>query len=528
MTPPEDVRLPLHSERTRVLAAAATGDTVILERSLKDLAGSVNPLLDEIAERMRTPAAAADPELMASLRHRAALVASELVVARLVADTPDDAALRDIKQVQGLFQGAARSQLDIIDALIVLREGRVDEATALFKPLSEVSTLGAVGYGLSLEAAGRADEAAEIFKRAALFSPVSPIGVYARTRYERIKGEELVYSDDAQAVRAVAQAVPEWFDRAAGNPARLMSFTVGFENQVIDPYEKPSVMLNIRNVSPIALAIGSDRPINSRLMMSPSLSIGSFVATSVLTAEVLDMHRKIRLVPGESLSLEIWPDAGSSGWIAELKSAHLLRSRWNLLQGFVVGQGKLYDAGPMCLSIETPLLTRRPDPRVRSSLADLARELEVYEEERLIALLPTIRAALVDPDRPVGRPTAAEVSRIANVLAARYPVLSRRGRLAVTAIAPHSVLRPGMEPLDAAILAETDPVVLAVGIFSRARLSTDSALIRAAASDNAGLAKLAKNLRLRLEGQSPAGFAFMPAVGSHKPAAPEHREAISP
>jgi len=528
VTRPEDVRLPIHNERIRVLAAAAAGDKVILERSLKDLADSIRPELDDIAERMQTPAAMEDPELQAALLRRAATLGSELVVANLVVGNQGIAVLADVAQLRRLFGGAAEEQLAVIDSLVILREGRVEEAVALFEPLSEVSTLGSIGYGLSLEAAGRTEEAAEAFKKTALFSQVTPIGAYARQRYEKLSGEDLVYSEHTEAVRAVAEAVPGWFDSVAGNPNRMMSVTVRLESQSIGAYERAVIEFNIRNTSPIALAVGSDRPINTRLMLSPAMTVGPFAINSVLKPEIFDMHQKIRLVPGESLTLRIWPDPGFSGWIADLKSAHMVRSRWNLLQGFVVGRGQLYSAGPMCLSAETPLLTREPDQRVRLSLTDLARELEVYEEERVIDLLPTIRAALVDPNRPTGIATEEEIVKISNILAARYPAFSRKGRLAIVAIAPHRVLCPGMELLDSAILADTDPLVLAAAIFSRVQVSTAPALARAAASDNPRLSGLAKNLKARLGQASPTGFAFMAPIGSHKPPAPTHAEAIEP
>lgn len=528
VTRPEDVRLPIHNERIRVLAAASIGDDVVVERSLKDLADSIRPEIDSIAERLRTPAVAENPELRNSLLQQAAVLGSELIVSNLVAGKQGDAVMSDVDQLRSLLGNSGDAQLAVIDSLIVLRRGQVEEAVALFEPLSKVSTLGSVGYGLSLEAAGRNAEAAEAFKTTALFSQITPIGAYARFRFEDLTGEELVYSEHTDAMRSIAEAVPFWFDSIAGNPVRMMSVTASLESQSIDAYSQPVIKFNIRNTSPIALAVGSDRPINSRLMISPSMTIGSFNVASVLKPEVVDMHHKLRLTPGESLTLEIWPDPGETGWIADLKSAHTVRSRWHLLQGFVVGTGRMYQAGPMCLSAETPLLTRKPDQRVRASLADLARELEVYEEERLIGLLPTIRSALVDPNRPNGSPSAAEVQRIAEVLSARYAGLSRKGRLAVIALAPHRVLCPGMETLDSVILSDTDPAALAAGMLSRVQVAEAPALARAAASDNPKLSKLAGLLTDRLSVESPTGYAFMPPIGSHKPAPPEHEEAVQP
>lgn len=527
-TKPEDVRLPIHTERVRALAAIATGDSVVIERSLKDLAASVLPELEQIGQRMQTTAVAEDPQLRSMLVTRAATIASELAVARLVAGQNTQAALEELKQLRPVFETAAQSQLDVLDALVVLREGRIEEAIELFGPLSEVSTLGSVGLGLSLDAAGRPEDAAEAYKRTALYVPISPMGAFARSRYETLTGAPLVYSEHTEAMRAVARGVPRWLDEMTTNPNRFMSITTTLERTILEPYEAPVIQLNIRNTAPVALGLGSDRPINSRLMVSPSMDIASYPLDSVLMPEVTDMQQRLRLAPGESLTMRIWPDPGMAGFIAEIKSAHRVRNRWSLIQGFVVGDRSLYRPGPMCLSAETPQLTRRPDERVRMPIDDLIRELEIYEDERLIQSLPTIRAALTDPDRPGDPPTAAQISRIAGVLSSRYPSLSRKARIAVVALAPHAVLCPGMEQLDERVLAETDPGILAVAIATRVRSAGNPALARAQASDSAMLAGMATALQQRFEGAEPKGFALIKSPGTHKPPAPEHPESIEP
>lgn len=525
-TKPEDIRLPLHTERVRVLAAVALGDSVVVERALKDLTATVMPELQEIGERMQTPAVAQDAQLHNMLVTRAATISSELTVARLVSGQVSQANFDEISQLRGLFSNANQSQLDVIDALVVLRQGRVEEALELFRPLSELSTLGSVGYGLALDRANRPEEAAEAYKRTALFAPISPMGVFARTRYETITGSPLVFSEQTDAVRRVAEAVPRWLDEMTASPNRFMSLTATLERTTIAPYDQPTILLNLRNTAPIALGVGSDRPMNSRLMVSPSMTVGSFPLDSALMPEVVDMQQRLRLMPGESLSMRIWPDPGMSGWIACIKSAHRVSNRWSLIQGFVIGGQSLYRAGPMCLSTETPQLTRRPDERARMPLDDLIRELEIYEDQRLIQTLPTLRAALTDPDRDAGRPTPAQVSRIAGVLSSRYPSLSRPARLAVIAIAPHATLAPGMEQLDERVLAETDPIVLAAALLTRVRSATNPALGRAQASDNPALAALAAALQRRLESPEPRGFAFTKSPGSHRPKPPEHPDAI--
>lgn len=525
---PEDIRLPIYAERLRVLAADAVGDRVVVERSLRDLTATVVPELEEIGSRLRTPAVMENEPLRNQLLSRAASIASELVVARLVTGEGQQLGLNEVESLRQLFETAAKEQLDVIDGLVVLRQGRVDEAVELFRPLSEISTLGSVGLGLSLEAKGDTAGAAEAYRKTALFSPISPMGVFGRAKYENITGETLSYSDRTEAMARVARDVPTWLDTMTVGPNRFMSLTVALESTTIEPYGMPVVVLNIRNTSPIALAVGSDRPINSRFMISPSMDIASFPIDSALTPEITDLQRKLRLTPGESLNVRIWPDPGFAGWLAEIKSAHRVRNRWNLIQGFVIGRQALYRAGPMCLSAESGQLSRRPDARVRAPVADLIRELEVYEEDRLIEVMPTLRAMLTDPDRPGGKPTAAEVSRIAGVLSTRYPTLSPVARLAVMVVIPHAVLCPGMEQLDERLLAETDPDLLAVALFTRARSADNQSIARASAAQDERVAEVARILRARYEGENPTGFALMKTPGSHRPKAPEHPDSVEP
>ena len=523
---PEDIRLPIYSERLRVLAAAAAGDRVVVERSLRDLTASVVPELEEISSRLRTPAVAEDPQLRDMLLSRAASIASELVVARLVAGEGSQLGLDDVEALRQLFSTAGQAQLDVIDGLVTLRKGNVDEAVEIFTRLSEISTLGSVGLGLALEANGDPAGAAEAYKKTALFAPITPMGAFTRSRYEKLTGQKLVYSEHTEAMSRVAKDVPRWLDVMTADANRFMSLTTTLESTMIDAYEAPVIVLNIRNTAPLALAMGSDRPINSRMMISPSMDIASFPIDSALSPEIADLQRKLRLIPGESLNVRIWPDPGFAGWLAEIKSAHRVRNRWNVIQGFQIGTQQLYRPGPMCLSSETKQLTRRPDAGVRAPVADMIRELELYEDERLIGILPTLRAMLTDPDRPGGAPTSAEVTRIAGILSARYPTLSRTAKLAMITIVPHAVLCPGMEQFDERLLAETDPGLLAVTLFTRVKSGANQALARALASDDEKLSGVAQAIRNRFEAETVTGFAMTKPPGSHKPKAPEHPDSI--
>ncbi|HED54617.1 MAG TPA: hypothetical protein ENJ00_10520 [Phycisphaerales bacterium] len=523
---PDEIRLPVHSERLRTMAAAAVGDRVIIERSLKDLKDGLDPQLKAIAERMKTPGVQEDPELQAALSQQAVSYAVELIVSRLVANMDIPKVTGDSAQIRPLFSQTSPEQMAAIDAMVLYRRHNVEQAMPLLKQNADVSTLGAVFYGIASEEQGDPESAAEAYARTARFSPLSALGAFARTRYELIKGEPLVFSEYSESIRKVAEAVPDWIDVMTADPRRYMSLSIAFERSRIEPYESPILNVTIRNTSPIALAVGSDRPINSRLMLSEGMDIASIPSGQALSPEVADIQTRLRLTPGESMTARIWPNPGFSGFLAEVKSTHRIRSRWNILQGFVVGKGTLYSSGPMCLSGETGLLVREPDLMVRRSVDDLARQVELFDEDRFILLLGSLRAAILDVDRPGGALSDSDTVRLSEIIAGRYPTLSPKARLAVIAVMPTAMMRPSMQKLDDTILAETEPKILAAALVSRVTTADAPALKRALASQDPLLREVAETLASRVG--DGAGYAFMKPPGSFRPPSPEHPEAIQP
>src|SRR5207237_9340156 len=86
----------------------------------------------------------------------------------------------------------------------------------------------------------------------------------------------------------------------------------------VGPGERVLTRVRLRNLAPIPLGLGSGKSINTRLLFVPSIEAGGRVRSP--EGEVIDVNRRLRLMPGQELECVVWPEAGASGYTAEQAS----------------------------------------------------------------------------------------------------------------------------------------------------------------------------------------------------------------
>ena len=95
-------------------------------------------------------------------------------------------------------------------------------------------------------------------------------------------------------------------------------------------------------------------------MFVPHASVGTETVKVGLQPEVVDIGRRIRLMPRERLSVEVWPDPGSGGWLMEANGLLTVRQGWRVMQGFSALPNGSFEVGPMCLEAHTRTVVRTP------------------------------------------------------------------------------------------------------------------------------------------------------------------------
>ncbi|MEO1583799.1 MAG: hypothetical protein AAFR96_04405 [Planctomycetota bacterium] len=514
---PEDIRLDLERERFRLYAALALGDRIVAERSIEDLDASTTPVLDRIGDLLASTDQS-DTQSRNALVQQGIQLGVSTIVARLVADVESRVAADSLARLIGTWGDALGDQTAVLEAAARFRLNGADASLDELADFADRTALGALFYGLALEELGRNDEAIEQFQRAADVAPLKAIGVLADAKAAGLRGRPAAEPQRTGEMRSVAEAVPNWIDTLAAGPRSFMRLSAGVEQDFLPATAEAVVTLEFRNTLPRPLGMGGDRPIGTRLALIPRIDIASHQLRGAVDPEVVDAHRKLRLAPGEAVSVRVWPDAGAAGLIQDIKAGHRVRSRFNALQNFQVGQGVPYQRGPLSLASETPLITRVPLTQATLPAQDLVAYARTADEPALVEFLPAFRAALADVDYPQGQLSAADAAELAGVIAARYPGLSLDTRAAIVAIMPPARMRQELAPLDRVVLQETDPLLAGVALVSRVTSASDPSIAEATNSEDPALAGLARALAARLRLGDPDGFAFLPAPPSFFPA----------
>jgi hypothetical protein len=319
-------------------------------------------------------------------------------------------------------------------------------------------------------------------------------------------------------MESLARAIPEWLEQMIADPRRIVALQATLNSPVINATDPVRVRLRMRNIAPIPLAVGPEKPINSRVLMIPRMEAARDPVRAASGSVVVRMDRKLRLLPQEEIDVEAWADQGNMGWIMNRLITVPVTAKWKVIQGFVLLPQGIYAPGPQSLAVETGDLQRRPSPKALDDAPTLVRWIETGTSEDVAEVIMLAQLNAQAPEGAPGVWTVEERELIANALAARYAKLDGASRLMVAALLPAKPQAPWLKPVEEAILADADPRVQMVALTLRMPDAADTRLANAQTSSDARLAELALLLRDRLE-SGTACYATM--VGKEAAAAPE-------
>jgi hypothetical protein len=258
--------------------------------------------------------------------------------------------------------------------------------------------------------------------------------------------------------------------------AELVAFKSG-------PMDRVQLRVKLRNLSPIPVGVGAGRPINTRLLFIPGMeSAGKLQG---LDSEVIEVNRRLRLLPGEDVECIVWPEVGMAGYAAEQACAFPARSSWRVVQGFEAQNGGLPVPGPGCVEVRTESVLHEPLPEAALPPEELAVRIGAGDEARTGAVLIAARVLMSKGD-------AVATGHIAEAIVQKYPQWSPRSRMLALAVLPPSSRVAELKALDALAAKEQDPGVLMVAAVARPQGPDDPILTAAAAiaasTSNAALA----------------------------------------
>ncbi|MEM1329224.1 MAG: hypothetical protein AAGG07_01555 [Planctomycetota bacterium] len=481
---PEDVKLSIPETEMLVLAAHASNNDALLIRALDDylaiMAEELGRLL-ELAEIGGPDAASWNLEW-----HTQAI---DLVRLLCIASPQDQEAARRFAAAAlsaiGVAIGGAENTGPFADEHRAWRLWLQGDRVGAIAGLRASPKIGRwlaseAGVAIGLLAVGEPEECVRVIATATAEQPTDAFAAWMRSFCMGALSIEPVDARVRDQVAVLTAAVPRWAFEACQQPAT-------YQRLRADRHADGRVLLEIANKAPAPLGLGSDRPIATPVMLSPRVTIGIEHRPDVGLPEVYDMSRRLRLMPRESVSTFVDPNRGAVMWLVDAMSHENRRVRWQVHQGYYVGELGMFEPGPM--SLGTYVSTRELPMLEEASwdAATLAEAATTARGEALVRAAKATRSLSLNPLEREPVLAEAEVVPIAEAFASRYPALPEETRLALQAILPNARKCGAFQVFDEIALREPDPMIAVVAAIARADEESELVTIAARLQEqNAG------------------------------------------
>jgi tetratricopeptide (TPR) repeat protein len=445
---PSEVRIDLEKEKVRIISAMAAGDEETVAAAMKDMQASVGYAIEQLMNLETRPQGYSEADAL----NQGLAMSIQLQIYRFWTGVDEDVAVEDTQLLHDKA-GKFAFMLNPIDPWLLLHEEKYEDVIARVEELGQMGgRLAHIARALALEKLGRKDEAREILFGLARSNGLAPSSAWARWYAIKNLGEQGLRTESADGIEALANDVPRFVDDMIADTSSFMSFRIEvLENptRVNMPWH---VRIRLRNLSPVPLSLGSDRPINSRVLLQPHRDNNVEYFFKELFPEVVELNRRLRLEPYESIDATISVDLGASGMILALNSLNNHRITWRALQGFVIGASGSFQSGPMCKSAESTAVEVLKNPMKRLSAQETGVTLRNGSAEELPDIIALVRSVLLA--WPLRTPRDPEVDdTIRDASAARLQETSPIEQAFMLASLPASRLELAMVSFDDAALA---------------------------------------------------------------------------
>lgn len=505
---PEDIRLSSVSEQVRILAAHTAGDVETLGAAFSDMAAGLKKVQEILLDpRLLPPGTPID-----EIRLLVLDLAIDQVVFHLWTGYQAQGVIEKLQETWLVDPNGAAAHAHL-DLWMALYDADPAPALAGFEALVGSYPLALIGVGLAHERLEDLSGAIVSYGSVMRDTPLTPAAVWARSRATRLAGRDPARSDLADELARIASEIPPLVDAMSLDPLTFMRLDASLIATDLDATEPLLVRIRLQNTSSAPLGLGSGQPINSRLMIAPTLDVGITNRNQFALPEIIEMDRRLRLMPLEYVEAIISVDAGFTGWYAQTAATTSQRMRARIIQGFRLSNGTTI-VGPLCLTKDIPQSRRRPNTFTNLTTPELADHLTESGSEQFPELLLAIRSWAMSDDAP----DDLDGENLVTALIDRYSGASAGERLLMLTALPHAGVAPTMALFDEAVallaLREQDTGVLLVLMVTRATTLDDPIFAAPALEQNEALLTTAVAIRERLAAGATTYATAGPSIDS--------------
>ncbi len=490
--PPEDVRLNIPLEEARIAAAHACGDLNAASASISDLGKTTQLQLEVLQDPTRRPAemteAQAKEEVISSVYR--------LTMWRMLTGVEIDFAKTVATEIQEKLAGDDVRRT-ILSAWVALRSNEAVNVATLVDPVIEQGEGDEWAFlvrALAEESLTNRAKAASRLRAFAAGQPFTPCGAWASWKADQLELRPL--SSMASALAQYTKTIPNWVDQMITNPDTFQRLSLS-QPATGDVLDAPGLTLSIRNMTSVPMSLGEDRTINSRVLLGPRVDTPRGFPDGLVEGEVVELNQRLRLNPGEQISVVFWPSETPLGWVLDTVSDQTTRLRYRALQGFQIDEeGIRYaPAGSLDRSSSVMQLTNLEEAKLEP--ASLARRVLEASEARIPTLLIATRSMITR--LAVDAQGSQDLLAVTEAWARKLPTLPPTLRMLALVELPNRLEFEGMSVFDRVAYEDPDPMVQRWNVFARVSALADPTLEKMLKTEDPTLLRVAQAQKERIE-----------------------------
>lgn len=498
---PRDIRYDAGIDRIRLLAAHILGDQETIDSTLADLERGLFKFNEEISERLNERGADRIALLRAYLKEIVTLQTYRAIVgvdAQLIKNDVDRIVER-APDFEPIFKP--------FEPFSMYAEGNYELARTTATEKLNPSAPRDLLIALCSDKLGEVDRAAEEYLQLTRTYPLQAAGSIGRSRLAELKPNLDQTTEAGREMSRLEKDVPIWIDEMITRPENTMRLTIKADARDYSTIEPARVTIELQNIISVPLALGPANPIDSNLLIIPGFKEHTDLFTGTPKPRVIDMGRKLRLKPLETVTIRTDPDAIETKWLMRAQPSSTIRQRWRALQGFkALPIGGLINS-PFSLTSETDLIERRRIDAVAAPIEDILAAIRSGDSRAMEHAVVGASAILYEPRR---RPefTRQNLDSIADACWERYQRENPAVRAWMLSILPTQAAAPSISSFDlrvsesitaASLAGDTiDPAEFAAVLTTRAADANSPLIEVALAHDDQRVRAIAEYLRDRM------------------------------
>jgi len=485
-------------ERVRLAVASAEGIDEISERAMLNIEKGIRDIILNAQEALESD----DPPSEAAVEEIITNLLVESLYLRLWSGQQIDkaeATLVQLTKIRG-ERSVKPESIERFRGWLAARQGEADKAQRLLEQSADRELFAMLGLGVAAETIDDRRAAMRAYAKAALAEPGTLMSVWAQKRLERMLGTSVTPTPQALELERFAATLPTSIDRLILGPKAYLDFNSSLVSNDLDRLGRVLLRLSVRNVGPIPLAVGERSPIRTSALAIPRINASGLRVAESSDPEVLSLNRRLRLMPKEAMTFDVWVGAGSAGALLDVETAVQATLRIRTILGFEIDNAGQYALSASSLDTETLAASRPRLGDLGDNTEDVVLAIEYAEsgEDLLMTLLKARSLLLLTSTNTNASDAQSVQEAVCQAIAVRYETMTPDERAFTLTMMPPVQAIPESQIIDDLASESTDPLLIVLRL--RRILDPDNPqFAQAMASDDPMVRRLGKILFHRLD-----------------------------